>query len=536
MPQRVEALVQAVLEACDRGRFDGMDGLARQAMEQAGGDQHLRARTRIHAAHSLMLYRRGRMAEATREAAAALRGSQASPCPWTRAEGRVAWARIDWSLGKLDDALGALGEALVEADRGGDDRLRLHVRNLLGLVHADLGDLDTSLRWHDDALRCARRAGVPDLVLVASTNVVGRHHGLAERHRRNGDEAAARAAWQRALEGAEQAERDALAAGLPHGLPHVMTMHAAALVGLGRPDEAVALLQRAREVAERQGDLSSLPHAARHLADARLLQGRPDEARAALLDGLMHAERAAHPARQADLLLALCDLEESQDRLAEALAHHRRFHALREACAVDQARNRSMALAVQLETDEALAAARQAHELAREASARAAHLAREASTDALTGLANRRQVDEELPRLWQRAREQQRPLALALLDLDHFKQVNDHFSHAVGDEVLRHLGQLLRQQRRDGDLAARLGGEEFLLTFDGADPVAARAAAERLRVGIQSHDWASVQAGLVVTVSIGLADLAASPDVASALADADHRLYRAKAQGRNRVV
>lgn len=536
MPQRVEAFVQSVLEASDHGRFDGMDHLAQQALEQAGGEQHLRARTRIHAAHSLMLYRRGRLAEATREAAAALRGSQASPCPWTRAEGRVAWARIDWSLGKLDDALGALGDALVDADRGGDDRLRLHVRNLLGLVHADLGDLEVSLRWHEDALECACRTGVADLVLVAATNLVGRRHALAARHRQAGDEPAARAAWQAALQLADQTEREALAAGLPHGLPHVMTMHAAALVGLGRADEAVALLGRARGVAERQGDLSSLPHAAHQLAQARLLQGQPDAARAALLDGLQHAESAGHLARQAELHLALCELEESQQRLAEALGHHRRFHALREACAVDQARNRSMALAVQLETDEALAAARQARELAREASARAADLAREANTDALTGLANRRRVDEELPRLWHRAREQQRPLALALLDLDHFKRVNDRFSHAVGDEVLRHLGLLLRQQCRDGDLAARLGGEEFLLTFDSAEPLAARAAAERVRVRVQSHDWAAVHPGLAVTVSIGLVDLGSSPDVASALADADQRLYRAKSEGRNRVA
>lgn len=542
MPETLNARVQAVLDAVDHGRFDGLQAQVDAALASAEQARSVRAATQVHAAFSLILYRHGQLAGASRHAAAALALSQDGPCPTARAEGRVAWARIDWSVGNLDAALAGLEQALVDAERAGDDRVLLHARNLLGLVHAELGDLDASLRWHQSALDAARRSGVPDLVLVACTNLAGRWLALGDRCASEGDAAQARLHWQQAVELSLRTEAQALQDGLSHGLPHLLTTHGATLVRLGRPHEALALFDRAHAIADREGDPSSLLHAARPLADAHLSLGDAEAARRALLHGVQLAAERGHRARQADLHQAASQLEEAQGRFADALAHHKQFHALREACAVDRARDKSMALAVRLETQAALAAAEAARQQARQLAdeyerltARTDALAQAALTDPLTGLSNRRCVDEVLPLLEARARAQGRPLHVALIDVDHFKQVNDRRSHAVGDAVLHTLGGILRRHCREGDLAGRLGGEEFIVTFLGTEPAAALAACERLRQAVRQHDWGTLDAGLSLTVSIGLADVTATADLASGLAQADRRLYRAKDLGRDRV-
>ena len=447
MPDTLIARVQAVLDAVDHGRFDSVDAAVDAALASAHRVGSVRAATQVHATFSLILYRHGRLAGATRRAATALRLSRDVPCPGSRAEGLVAWARIDWSVGNLDAALAGLDQALVDAERSHDDRLLLHTQNLLGLVHAELGDLDASLRWHQAALDAAHRTAVPDLELVACTNLAGRWFALGERCAAEGQLPQAQLHWQQAVDLARRTEARALEAGLLHGLPHLLTTHGATLVRLGRLHDALAIFARGRAIAEREGDLSSLLHAARHVASAQLALGNPDAARDALRSGLQQAA---------------CALEEGQERFADALRHHKAFHALREACAIDHARNKSMALAVRLETEAALAAADSAREQARRLAddnqrlaARADELAQAALTDPLTGLANRRRVDQALPRLEARARADAKPLHLALIDIDHVKQVNDRCSHAVGDDVLRTLGQVLRNHCREGDLAGR---------------------------------------------------------------------------------
>lgn len=167
---------------------------------------------------------------------------------------------------------------------------------------------------------------------------------------------------------------------------------------------------------------------------------------------------------------------------------------------------------------------------------RAQTLTRAALLDPLTGLGNRRHLDTELARLHAKALAAQEPLCAALLDIDQFKLVNDRHSHAVGDAVLRRVGAILQAQCRGGDLAARYGGEEFLIAFPGVDMARALAACERLRITIQHEDWGAIAAGLQVTASLGLHDLAAGPLLADGMAEADRRLYAAKSAGRNRVV
>jgi diguanylate cyclase (GGDEF)-like protein len=160
-----------------------------------------------------------------------------------------------------------------------------------------------------------------------------------------------------------------------------------------------------------------------------------------------------------------------------------------------------------------------------------------ATTDFLTGLANRRsfmaRLEAELARLKRFDIER---AAILMLDLDHFKRVNDSHGHAAGDAVLKHFAALLRAELRKIDTGGRLGGEEFAILLIGADLAAAELSAERLRRRIAATPLDFAGQSIAVTVSIGIATLApgdASAD--AALRRADAALYAAKQAGRNRV-
>ena len=162
-------------------------------------------------------------------------------------------------------------------------------------------------------------------------------------------------------------------------------------------------------------------------------------------------------------------------------------------------------------------------------------------TDALTRLANRRRFDAVWLDEWQRALRQATPLAVIMLDVDHFKAYNDHYGHQQGDECLRRVGEvLLTTLRRAGELVARYGGEEFVVVLPGTSVIHAMAVAESIRANIQAAGIAHAHSGVaaVVTVSLGVAvGIPTQGDARDALVHAaDAALYRAKDQGRNRVV
>ena len=153
-------------------------------------------------------------------------------------------------------------------------------------------------------------------------------------------------------------------------------------------------------------------------------------------------------------------------------------------------------------------------------------------TDALTGLANRRRLNEALEQEWLRSGRAEHELALILLDIDHFKAVNDQHGHPVGDQVLVELAQLLRQGVRGSDVVGRWGGEEFLVLSPDTGLAGAMALAEKLRETIAQHRFAVVGHK---TSSFGVATLNRSEELPQLLARVDAALYRSKSTGRNRV-
>ncbi|TRD12274.1 sensor domain-containing diguanylate cyclase [Erythrobacter insulae] len=156
-----------------------------------------------------------------------------------------------------------------------------------------------------------------------------------------------------------------------------------------------------------------------------------------------------------------------------------------------------------------------------------------ASTDQLTGLANRRRVMERLDRMVVDARQSSCPLVLIMFDIDHFKHVNDTYGHIQGDKVLQNVANIAQQQSRTGDIVGRVGGEEFVWIVPNASRGIARVMCERLRLAIATGS--ATETVPAVTISAGYADLRAGDSALSLFARADSALYEAKNAGRNRV-
>lgn len=158
-------------------------------------------------------------------------------------------------------------------------------------------------------------------------------------------------------------------------------------------------------------------------------------------------------------------------------------------------------------------------------------------TDGLTGLFNRRHFSERIDEEFSKATRYKTPLSLLIMDVDHFKRVNDTYGHQVGDVVLVAVAQILRQSVRETDLIGRYGGEEFVVLLPHTDTEQAGAVAEKIRKAV-SETFIGEMDGKAVTISIGLAGLngVEADNVEDLIRHADGALYRAKEEGRNRVV
>ncbi len=159
-----------------------------------------------------------------------------------------------------------------------------------------------------------------------------------------------------------------------------------------------------------------------------------------------------------------------------------------------------------------------------------------ASTDALTGLMNRRRMSDHMQQELANARERQQPLAVLLLDIDNFKTINDHYGHGCGDAVLAQISEQLRVSLRHEDVVARWGGEEFMMLLPAADLALARDTAERIRSDIACSTVVAGNHSLSITATIGVALWKRNENLEATLHRADTALYIGKRNGRNRIV
>ncbi|MFW5811828.1 MAG: GGDEF domain-containing protein [Alkalispirochaetaceae bacterium] len=155
--------------------------------------------------------------------------------------------------------------------------------------------------------------------------------------------------------------------------------------------------------------------------------------------------------------------------------------------------------------------------------------------DPLTGLANRRLGEIRMEEERARFLRYRRPFSLIMSDIDLFKEINDRYSHAVGDRVLQTLAGILTGHLREVDLVVRQGGEEFLIIMPETDAAAATEVCEKLRAGVEAYEWEQIEGGIELTMSFGVADSSEERELEAIIEVADRRLHEAKAAGRNRV-
>lgn len=419
-----------------------------------------------------------------------------------------------------------------------------HAFNNLGEVYEKMGDLDRALDCYDKALdpfeevgngvgagatrvnraRILLDRGDSEAALVVLETCVARARAAGDRW----NEAACHPLMGRALlmQGrSEEAERH-FGSGL------------AALSELGlRYPEAEALLFLAHLRVEHARFREAAQHLYRVLRIARetgsnALRYRAHRILSELHEARGHPRRALRHFRLYDRWKETVLGGETDRRLNTILIRAEAAQAEREA-EIHRLRHVELAQAVrQLEQANAEKAA-----LLAELQVRARELDRMARTDALTQVANRREMAERLEAEVVRARRFERDLIAVMVDADRFKEINDSISHGAGDEVLRRLARILTENTRAVDAVGRWGGEEFLVLLVEAPVAGAAAVCEKIRRAVELHPWDDVSPGLAVTVSLGWTALTDRMETSGALvAAADTALYRAKAAGRNRVM
>ena len=317
-----------------------------------------------------------------------------------------------------------------------------------------------------------------------------------------------------------------------------------------RDDLALSYYQRSMEEVELGGAVLTRAECLTGLGELYAKQGDRDRAVGALRDALELA-REAHVIREIyKIHEVLAQVHEQFGEHEAALQHHKAFYSVRGAVwdEVAKAKIGSISARFELEKvrhEQEIAQLRNvelkgAYDKLRDLNAqleeKAAELAELSIRDSLTDAYNRRHLDRQLAAEFERSRRYDKPLTFALMDLDNFKSVNDDFSHAVGDEVLRRTSAIITSAIRQSDLFARYGGEEFALVFPDTSTESAALACEKICRAIEDWDWSQVHPDLVVTISIGIAGASEVSDWEKLTARADTRLYEAKHAGKNQVV
>lgn len=442
-------------------------------------------------------------------------------------------------LGESDRALTHFYDALGAAEASGNAGARITALGNLGGYHQDLFNLEDARSLCEQALAAAREAGARSMVTTAGAN-------LLLIHRAEGDRERLRATLNYLLDHPEDQ--------LPGALTRISLPIALAYLEIGEIDRAESWLSSGAIAPVADGD--GLRFWAWLCARCQLARGDAAAARE-LAERTLRSRRAEPglPFDLMELLLVASDACEAVGDPAAALGHARRAHEVYQELVGHSARARYRALQAsheyarverQLEVAQKCRAEaeldrRRLVDLNRALEAKVAEtellhaqLREQALRDPLTGLHNRRYLFEMGPGLVELARRNQQPLSVALVDLDHFKNLNDSFGHAAGDAVLKRFASLLQSHLRRSDVLVRYGGEEFVVVMADVDLELAAATMARVMEDFQSERVEYRRRRLPpCTFSAGIASFPMHGDrLEHLLGRADKALYRAKEGGR----
>jgi len=415
-----------------------------------------------------------------------------------------------------------LYEAALKGFReAGDIRWQARVISNIGNVEIQLGNHGAALELFDQALDLRREAGDNEGAGFDLNNSAFGHVQRAVLLRSNGDADSCQMEAESALRLLDRALAISRQFGYRRLEAVVLQTMGEAYQAMAKPEQALGMADEFLRLSRESNDKWIEAYGFACVGELRHLMSRHRESRDDLTTALGIFEALGSRDQVARVLRILSQVHEAEGELGQALACIRRAGAIEQRLHSEETEGRARALA-----------ARRRLEAARMETERYKRLAME---DALTGLANRRQIDERVEALVREAAKSGHAVTVALADVDHFKGINDRFSHAVGDEVLRCVGEILRAHCRLGDLAGRYGGEEFMLVFRNLEMRAASEICERVRKAIEDWDWKSIHPQLRVTLSMGLASSASFDNSQGLMDAADHWLYEAKHHGRNQV-
>jgi diguanylate cyclase (GGDEF)-like protein len=438
-----------------------------------------------------------------------------------------------WLLIQRADSELALDEALraLEAARRTDDMgIQSHAMNAAGIVYVLIKQPDKALVFLEEAVDIARRRGETISIGRFGTNLAlaQTERGLAARERGDIDEFTL---WfHRGIETAQAALAAAHECGDIWSERVLLCNLAEHHCEIGDFATAAGYLAAHDATSGRLGD--------RALSQYRFTSGLVQMGLKRFDEAILSFEASLATERDGDIEQALPSCQhlaqalEAAGRFQEALAAFKRYHNLYIRMAEQAVQRRARLAALGFENDQLRAQAQTLEGEKLSLLRQTEQLARTAKEDSLTKLPNRRHLEDALAE----ASASDDPYVIAMIDVDHFKRINDTYSHVTGDEVLRQIASILRACCRDIDVPARYGGEEFAILLRMTASRNSRKVCERIRAAIASQDWTAKLQIPKVTVSIGVASSREAPTADAVLILADKRLYIAKSRGRNRVV
>ncbi|TFD03247.1 GGDEF domain-containing protein [Cryobacterium sinapicolor] len=438
--------------------------------------------------------------------------------------------------------------AALETARGSGSALaEFWALSRSSMVHEGMGEAERGLELGRQALALARTIDDPEASFVGLNNLGDSLLELAQAQKAQNAQAQNSQPQNSQAQNAQMSLNQALllvreAVAVAHAQRHnfyesiARTNLVSILIELGEHEEAREQAGRSRRLAKAHGFRSLEENNDAQLAEVARAEGDIDGATAMMNAQLLVAALDDDPALHIKLQQALFEMHKECGRFEQALEHVEILHALILKRTTDTAGIQSQMLINTLGIEQARHDAERSQLDAARLRIRADDLDVQANTDPLTRLPNRRALDRRLPRLMGRSRDTRQSICVAMIDMDHFKRVNDEHGHATGDQVLNAMAGLLRAVTRDSDMAVRVGGEEFLLVFADTSLECAEQACERLLSSVRGHHWEALAPGLACTVSVGLAELAPGETVAGWLARADAALYQAKDSGRDQLV
>ena len=445
-------------------------------------------------------------------------------------------------LGANDDAVASMLRALESARAQNLTTLEINIHNSLGSALISGGRMDEAARFLRTGLELAQAANNRNLLtkLLHNQSLLAKQRGdeLSK-----ADDPAAQQEYAKGLAQVTRALELARELGNPYDEMHSLGQTGTMLRLLHSHEEAMKILDETIGAAKRLNEPFVQAEAMMERGSSLVAQGRLGEARQSFSDAIMLARQIGASGVLAEACESLSKVAEDEGDLRNALALYKEFHAVREAELAGSRKHAATAAQLWLDFQDASRRASQYRERAETLAADHAALTRKAKAltevseqDPLTSLLNRRGLDARIGALVEASEGSSAPITVALIDIDRFKRINDTFSHAVGDAVLKRVAAIIREQCRQDDLPVRYGGDEFLLVLAGADIAMGTRVLARLKETVDACPWEREAPGLDVTLSIGIAQRPRRGTLAAAIAAADEALYDAKAAGRNRIA